>query len=294
METHLTEKLQEVAVAQKQWVDDFNRIYKLRAKTDLLVDAEGKELKPEFLQGLGGVGQFAIPMFWEVVKPPKDKMEHISMEKVIETGKTGDLILASGTAPGSYMIRRWTQSPFSHVIMIVKEPELFDGKTCMIQATSSEHLDLFTNTLVRGLQINDIKDFMVEYKEEFITGSDDPACLVFRSLTREKGSEEDEKKSSKALIDFIKETDGTPYAEDWGMIPLFILGITGAELEEKNDGKTFYCASYVAESMMKWGLIEDTFLSQQYSPRDFSHKYDSLPFVDSATSFGPEKLIDIP
>jgi len=293
METHLTEKLQEVAVAQKQWVDDFNRIYKLRAKTDLLVDAEGNELKPVFLEGLEGVGQFAIPMFWEVVKPPKDKMEHISMEKIIETGKTGDLILCSGTVPAAKLIRRWTQSPFSHVIMIVKEPELCDGKTVMIQATSSEHLNLLTNKRVTGLQINDIKTFMVEFKEEFVTGNDDPSCLVFRSLTSEKGSEEDKKKSSKALIDFIKETDSIPYSEDWGMIPLFILGLTGAELEEKNDGKTFYCASYVAEAMIKWGLIEDTFLSQQYSPRDFSQKYDTLPFVDSATSFGPEKLVDI-
>lgn len=154
-------------------------------------------------------------------------------------------------------------------------------------------MDILTNTRVNGgLMVTDIKDYLEDYKEECITGMpDDPSKLVFRSFTRENRSEEDEKKFSKALIDFIKETNGIPYAQDWDMMPLFLLGLAGAELEEENDGKTFYCASYMAEAMIKWGVIKDTFLSQQYSPRDFSQKYDTLPFVDSATSYGPEKSI---
>ena len=217
METYVTEKIQEVAAVQTQWVEDFNRMYKLRKKTDLLVNAEGNKLKPVVLKGLGGIGQFAIPMFWEVVKPPIDKLDCISVDDIIENDKTGDLILCMGIAPGSLMIRRWTQSPYSHVTMIVKEPNFCDGKTVMIQATSSDHFNLLQNKRTKGIMTNDIKDFLEDYKASWITGRDDPACICYHPLTRKKGSEEEEKKMRDGLIAWIKETDGIPFAEDWGM-----------------------------------------------------------------------------
>eukprot|EP00536_Pseudo-nitzschia_multiseries_P010738 jgi/Psemu1/307553/fgenesh1_kg.337_\ len=164
----------------------------------------------------------------------------------------------------------------------------------MLQATSGENFDLLCEKSIRGIQVNDIGDYMAEYKKKWITGRDDPACLAFRRLTREKKSEEEEKKMLQSLYKFIEETNGIEYAKDWGMIPLYLLGLTGADLSKEDDGKTYYCASYVAEALMQWGLINDEFKSQQYSPRDFSEKYNTLPFVDSTTSYGHEYLVEIP
>jgi len=291
METVLTDKLQGVVASQKDWIEKFNKIYKMKQEQGLLVDSDGNELKPRFLSGLEGVGQAALPMFWEVTSVPVDKMDTISIPEIIKTAKTGDLLLCSGTPPGAKMIRRWTQSPYSHVIMIVKEDNMQDGKTIMTQAAGMVSYDLLREKRGNGLQLNDIATWWEDYKKLWVYDKEEKATVTYRRLNREPRSEEEEKKYSDALAKFITEKNGIEYAEKWTMEPLFIMGLAEVDLEEQ-EGRTYYCASYVADAFMEWGLIDTKFMSQQYSPRDFSQKYDTLPFVDPNTSYGPEIVVE--
>lgn len=287
----LTEKLQAICVAQAKNVKMLEGLYKTKQKQGLLVDADGNKLKPRILQGFNDVGQLSYPMFWDVPRVPVDKLGHMSIADVIATGKTGDLICFQTVAPGSFTIRRFTQSPFSHVTMIIKEPDLFDGKAVMIQATSSEHYDLIQKKNIKGIQVNHIDDFLNEYNGDFVGNPKYPydAVAVFRRLNCDVRS--DEKKFTDALVNFMKETNGTPYAEHMSMNELYAAGVMEIDIEEKT-GKTFYCASYIAEACIRYGIITDKFANHQYGPRDFSMKYNTLPFANDSWSYGPETVVD--
>jgi hypothetical protein len=288
----LTTKLQEVCQAQEQNVKMLEGIYKTKMEQGRLKDKEGNELKPRFLSGFDGVGQLPVPMFWEMAGVPVDELDHITIEDVLKNGKTGDILLFQGVASGSKVIRRFTQSPFSHVALLVKEEDLFDGKLVLLHCWSSENYDLIQEKKLEGIQINDVEDFLREYKVEWLDGREEKAVACFRSINRELRSEEEEKKFSKNLIEFMKETNGIPYAKDMGMIELYIAGLVETDLKEK-DGITYYCASYVADALMKYGIIDDLFWSQQYGPRDFSVKYETLPFIEDTTSYSTEFVVDL-
>lgn len=290
----LTAKLQAVGQSQQGIADMLNRIYKTKQKQGLLVDSEGNELKPRFLEGLEGVGQLPIPMFWEITSVPIDKLDHTTISEVAKTCKTGDVMMFQTIARGSKIIRRFTQSPFSHALMIVKEEEFNEGKPVVIQATSGSHFDLIQQKHIKGIQINDLEYVLDEYHKNWGLGSeykDDPGRVVFRSLNMEDRGE-DEKQFLEALFTFIRETNGIAYAENSSMYELYVSGLVEIDLEEQDD-RTFYCASYVAEALMKYGIITDEFESHQYGPRDFSMKYDTLPFVEDTTSYGNEVVVDL-
>lgn len=291
----LTDKINAIGKKQEGIVAMLDDIYKNKQRQGLLVDSQGNELKPKILQDVGEVGQLPYPMFWDLPSVPVDKLDHMTIADVVETGKTGDLLMFQGVADGSKIIRRFTQSPYSHNLMIIKEDDLFDGKPVLIQATSSQHFDLMHEKRIHGIQLNDIEENLVEYNGEWGLGStykENPARVGFRRLSMDQRSEEEEKKLSKALVSFIRETNGIAYAENMSMYSLYVAGLAEIDLEELN-GRTYYCASFVAQALMEYGIITDEFVSQQYGPRDFSMKYNTLPFVHETTSYGPEIVVDL-
>lgn len=233
-------------------------------------------------------------MFWEMQSVPVDKLEHMTIKDVLATGKTGDLLMCQGVASGAHRIRRFTQSPFSHSLMIVKEKDLFDGKAVSIQATSSCNFDLLRQEKIYGIQVNDIEENLLGYDARWGSKSkyaENPARVCFRRLSMEKRTNEEEKTLSAALVSFIRETNGITYAENMSMESLYVAGHEELDLEEK-DGRTYYCASFVAQALMEYSVITDEFTSQQYGPRDFSMKYNCLPFGSDSTSYGPEFVVD--
>ena len=296
---YLTAAILGIAKKQEALVSHLNlkEIYKTKVRQGLLVDEDGNELKPRILEGLGDVGQIPYPMFWATPSVPVSKLAHMTVKDIVETGKTGDILMCQGIAKGAMVIRQFTQSPFSHVLMVVKEKDLFDGKPVLIQATTSKGVDLIQGgpELTSGIMVNDIEDNFVRYNAEWGPQSDhaeNPAIVCFRRLNMEARSENQEKEFSEKLIEFIRRTNGITYAENSGMLELYASGLAELDLEEK-EGRTYYCASYIAQAMMDYGVITKEFESHQYGPRDFSMMYSCLPFLSETSSYGPEIVVDL-
>merc|ERR1712013_52622 len=179
--------------------------------------------------------------------------------------------------------------------MIVKEPDLFDGKPVLLQCTSAMHFNLISGKEANGIQVNDIALNHADVKKtSYDDHPDDPVVCVYRSL-KIKRSEEEEKKCSANLVKFIKEANGIEYSEGTGMEMLYIMGVVGLELGEStgtDEDRTYYCASYIADAFMQYGIITEEFMHQQYSPRDFAERYNNLPYASLDISHGPEYAVD--
>mmetsp|Transcript_28041 Transcript_28041/g.42420 ORF Transcript_28041/g.42420 Transcript_28041/m.42420 type:complete len:526 (+) Transcript_28041:70-1647(+) len=291
LEPILSETFQSACQKQMNTVKVLEKIYKERQRQGLLLDKDGNPMKPQVLNGLEGVGQLPLPMFWKVTSVPVDKLDSLDWDEIVKTAKTGDLILCSGIAPGSLTIRRFTQSPYSHVIMFVKEDKILDGKTVVVQASGSTQFDLIANKLQGGCTVADPHAWFEWYNGKHISKG---AVVTFRRLKADGNrSEEEHGKWVDTLEKFIQDTNGIAYAEGAGMEPLYIMGLVQIDLDKQEgttEGRTYYCASYVAQLLMEFGIIERKFMSHQYSPRDFSQKYDTLPFIGSF-DYGPECLV---
>ena len=120
----LTEDMKTLYSEQKSFVDKIDSLYKMKVEQGGW--EEGKV--PRIFQGFYGIGELPLPSFWKLPVVNVNKLPHISVESIVDSCCTGDIILFSGTDQISQNIRRVIQSPFSHCIMVIKDEHLVDGK----------------------------------------------------------------------------------------------------------------------------------------------------------------------
>jgi len=235
---------------------------------------------PRILEGFNGVGELPLPLFWELPSVDVENTPHMSINDLVEQAQTGDVILFAGSYPSSQRIRRLTQSCFSHVVIVIKDPAIADGKACIWQATSSTHRGVLRNMEAKsGIQLNYLAEMIEDYRDE-----DGGAVVCWRKLQYQPAFTPQQIQD---LIAFIKEMDGKPYTDD--MDGLYIMGLMEVDNPNKAD---YFCAGLVAQSQMKLNILKDTFYQYQYAPRDFSDRQPSLPFVDNRSYFENEIVID--
>ncbi len=226
---------------------------------------------PRALQGFGGVGQYPLPTLWRV--PEVDsRISRSRLEEVMTEARTGDLVLFSGILPSSMRIKRMTQSPFSHVVMLIKEPEFYDGRCLAWQATASEHACVLRNMdIASGVQLNFLEDVIEDYLQE-APGS----VIAFRRFMQDGNRADFSLDMRKKLVQYIRLMDGKPYTDNMDL--LYLLGLF--EVEDPGS-ENYYCAGLVAESLMKVDVLDASFLQHQYTPRDFSSLQCSLPYKNN-------------
>ncbi len=226
---------------------------------------------PRCLQGFNRIGQFPLPTLWELPAVDENKLECSSLRAIMEKSQTGDLVLFSGTLPSSQRIRRLSQSPFSHVLLVVREAGLVDNKVLAWQATAGSHRALLRDMESKpGLQLNFLDEVIDDYRKDH-----PDAVIVYRRLVQGGQDETIEEKYRRRLIDYIRMMDGKSYTED--MDKLFLMGV----LEVNNPGRdNYYCAGLVADSLMRLGVLDSIFVQHQYAPRDFSSAQKNCPFVE--------------
>ena len=235
---------------------------------------------PRILEGFNGVGELPLPLFWELPSVDVENTPHMSINDLVEQAQTGDVILFAGSYPSSQRIRRLTQSCFSHVVIVIKDPAIADGKACIWQATSSTHRGVLRNMEAKsGIQLNYLAEMIEDYRDE-----DGGAVVCWRKLQYQPAFTPQQIQD---LIAFIKEMDGKPYTDD--MDGLYIMGLMEVDNPNKAD---YFCAGLVAQSHMKLNILKDTFYQYQYAPRDFSDRQPSLPFVDNRSYFKNEIVIN--
>lgn len=284
LEQLFTSKLQGIYSAQKPIFDKLVKLYQMKKEQGFDIDIEGNPEKPRVLEGFGGVGQLPLPLFWKLPSVDVEHLEHINMDELKNRVSTGDIVLFSGALASSQKIRRYTQSAFSHVTFIVKEDEFLEAAPLIWQSTSSTHRGVLRNMQYKsGIQLNHMEEMIHDYLKE-CPGS----TVVYRSLNRQLRDQALEQEKWQEVVKLIHKEDGNPYTDD--MDGLYIMGLTEIDDPKKDD---YFCAGLVAQSMMNYGILKNTFVQYQYAPRDFSHVQQALPFALENTSFGPEIVVDV-
>lgn len=277
METSLssmmTEHLQKFYEHNGPTIDKVSTVYQLKQHQG----GWPQEKPPRIFQGFDGVGELPLPTFWKLPAVDTVTLEHRSVHSIMNTCATGDLILFSGTAPSSQRIRRMTQCPFSHVVMVVKEPEFTSNQALIWQATASSHHGVLRDRdYAPGIQLNPLDEMIREYRH------DAPgATVVYRRLQHHEPDEQTREISRQALHGYIRNMDGKPYTHD--MDGLYLMGLL--EVDDPQE-ENYFCAGLVAQSLMHLGILRPIFKQHQYAPRDFSKLQRDLPFRKDTSSLG--------
>ncbi|WP_319777869.1 hypothetical protein [Maridesulfovibrio sp.] len=273
----LNSRLQAGLSDQQELIGQFARAYHIK------LEQGGWNQCPLALQGFGGIGQYPLPTLWNI--PEVDaSLPRLALQDVMEDARTGDLVLFSGSIPSSMRIKRMTQSPYSHVVLLVKEPELAEGRCLAWQATASEHCCVLRNMeTATGVQLNYLEDVVADYLDE-APGS----VVVYRKLMQNGRRAALNGNIRQNILDFIKAMDGKPYTDDMDL--LYIMGL----FEVENPGhENYYCAGLVAESLMEMGVLDRSFLQHQYTPRDFCTLQKCLPHINEFSYNESDIIVDI-
>lgn len=277
MNNFLHERLQQVCQEQSEVLTKLEGLYKLKQQQD------NTKQPPRLLQGLDGVGQLPIPMFWQVPAINPETAPHIDLNTLVEEAQTGDVILFAGSYPSSLRIRRLTQSRYSHVVVVIKEPEINNGRACVWQATSSTHKGVLRDMEEKpGIQLNYLDEMLRDYRKE-----DANSIICHRKAVQTESSSAIMRGNWPIVREFINALDGKPYTDD--MDGLYIMGLMEVNNPNKED---YFCAGLVADTLMKMQLLGTQFCQYQYAPRDFSELQNGLPLEQPPMHFGVEKVVD--
>ncbi|WP_448549048.1 hypothetical protein [Thalassotalea fusca] len=276
---YLNDKFQQVCQHQAMLLSQLTKLSQLKQHQ---VQCSETTEPPKLLQGLDGISQLSIPMFWQIPCVDPNKTPHIELNDLIEQAETGDLILFAGSQPYSLRIRRFTQSRYSHVAIVIKEPEFNDGNPCVWQATSSEHAGVLRQNKVQmGIQLNNLKSALADYSNK-----DDGAVISYRKAMHTDTSRAIMRDNWPEVRKLILANDGKPYTND--MDGLYVMGLMEIDNPNKED---YFCAGLVAQTLMDMALLETTIVQYQYAPRDFSELQNALPLAQPM-NYGPETIID--
>ena len=273
-------RLQQVYDEQKVALAKLHKLYKMKQQ-QTKTQSEPID-KPRLLVGFDGVGELPLPMFWQIPSVDIETVPTVDLNTLAEQAKTGDLILFAGSADSSLRIRRFTQSRFSHVVVVIKEPDIQGGRACVWQATSSSHHGVLRNMEFKsGIQLNYLEDMLRDYRNE-----DANSVICHRALIHTETTKDLVKENWRVTREFIQSLDGKPYTND--MDGLYIMGLMEIDNPDKED---YFCAGLVAEALMRLQLLSTDFRQYQYAPRDFSELQTMLPISHPPMHYAEETMV---
>ena len=185
----------------------------------------------------------------------------ISLEELIATCRTGDIILLRGKGMFSNIIRMTSGIPFwSHIGLVYRtnaksEPMLFES------TIDEEPFDLLTNTFKDGPKLSDLRSKIHDYGAYTVT---------YRKL--HTGNPEQSSRIRKEwktrLFKFIREVSHKHYeTSHLQLLKSPFRANTSA------DDSSYFCTELTAEALVKMGILDgDALLSNNYTLLDFSEE----------------------
>jgi len=178
--------------------------------------------------------------------------------------KTGDILLFNGRGFVSWLIKLATASDVSHVGMVY----VIGGDVYCWESTSMRKG-------ADGVQISLLSNRINNYN----------GTVKVRHLVTERDSAFYE-----ALKIFRDEVKGRKYEQN-------IWELMGAAMPWRNKSnlKTIFCSELIAEMFKRWGFLIDGFVSNEYTPNDFSFgkRVDhDIRLSDEPVCLGKEILIE--
>lgn len=187
-------------------------------------------------------------MFSPTIEP------YFSIDGLLEEMKTGDVIAFEGMALTSAIIKTVTNSPFSHVGIIV-EDENEDGKRILCYESTARAFcpDLVHEEWYAGVHLFDLKKRAASY----------PGRVWWVSL---KESLEDESKIK--IVEWLKEQHAKKVPFD--KLQLTSLGFiqVGFKLPSEEDLDMMFCSEMVASALKHVGLISPEINASIQTPTD--------------------------
>ena len=181
---------------------------------------------------------------------------------------TGDIVLFSGTGPVSTGIKVGTQSPWSHVGMVVR----VDDPTLVLvyqSTTLSKVKDYIDNMPKQGVQINVLSQCVASYSGRI--------ALRRLEVVRSPAMRE-------VLNDFREDMKGRPY--ETSKLELLRSAYDGPFGSNCEDLSSLFCSELVAEAYQRMGLLlseeHGGKHSNEFTPKDFSSAHKGLSLLSGA------------
>ena len=186
----------------------------------------------------------------------------------MENLKTGDVVLFSSNYSGfwgyiSKMIKWSTDSPYTHVGMVLKDPTFINPSLkglYLWQSGKEVVLDAEEQTHKFGVQITPLRDVIEEYKRNGGT-------VYYRSIDCDISWCFDDNH----LAELHKIVHNKPYdiyARDW------IEAFFRKDHKPQKDNR-FWCSAFVGYIYTKCGILEEDIDWSILRPSDFSLEYDN-------------------
>ena len=204
----------------------------------------------------------------------------ITLTEFINTCETGDLLLYSGKAWYSWMIEYISDSPYSHISMILKDP-IFMNKILpgiyIIEAKHQRTLDSIREKPIFGTRII---PFIVAYKDYVSDGGN----IYYRKLCCIRDDVFMERLSSTITTLFESSYDINPY--DWLRTEFGIL------YGNYHRDDTFWCSVLITYIYVRLGFLPGCIEWSLMKPSRFGGlAKDTLKFIESSVEL--DKLITI-
>ena len=196
-------------------------------------------------------------------------METISKQTILDTCQTGDILLYNGRSVISRAIEYATNSRYSHISIILRDPTYIDPKLTglyIIESGMEDIPDSLTGKKNIGVQITPLEHAIDYYKDAWVGG------LYYRKLTCDRTTEFENK-----IKNLVTKTEGVKYdlcLYDW------IRAAFDIELGDIQITKRFWCSAFAAyiyaelgflDKELGWSLIEPTQFSF-YENKRLSYK----------------------
>jgi len=193
--------------------------------------------------------------------------------------RTGDLVLFSGRYEESELIEKLEHSPWSHVGMTVRLPDVVP--VLFWESTTLTNLaDELFHDHKEGPKLVNLFERMKQYGRELKPYV--PAKFAYRKLdvVRTAGMLD-------PLMEMFVKDHGLPNPSEWKMI---FEVVEGRLLNIQSRLDNYFCSELIAEGYVKMALLPADHAVNAYMPRDFSSE-GNLPLQKGRLE--PEVLIEL-
>lgn len=180
-------------------------------------------------------------------------MKKNKYENIINDLKLGDLVLFSGKGVCSFFIKLFSVSIYSHVGMIIEDPNY--TSILLFESTGLSNIKNIFGKKISGVQTVYLRDRIKSYKGD----------IYIKKLNIERTEE-----MYKSFDEFRKKVSGRSYEKS--KLELLKSAIDFlCFFKNKKNLKSIFCSELIAESYKVMKLLDQKISSNEYIPRDFSH-----------------------
>jgi len=206
-------------------------------------------------------------------------MESIKVEDFLENCQTGDLLLYNTTTWYARLIEWGSNSRYSHISMILRDPTYIDSKLkglYILESCKESVPDSVSGKKLYGVQIIPLNHVLNEYRNTYF------GSLYYRKLNCQKDEEFYEK-----IKECFNKTDTKPYdlnPIDW------IKADIGSQFGNVEKTNTFFCSALIGYMYSQLGFLDKDIPWTILAPRRFSY-YENERLTYHNCSLEPEKNI---